>query len=250
MISADGLQALARAHVCVIGIGGVGSWTVEALARSGVGQLTLIDLDDVCVSNINRQIHATDETVGKPKISVMADRARSINPAIVVNEQPVFYTQNNADELLPPEFDLVVDAIDRGRLKAHLIGSCRERKLPVVTCGGVGGLRDATRIRVGDLGRATGDPLLAKMRRELRSHHGFPKYANKKFHVPCVYSEEPPCFPWSDGRVCAQPEKGSDMALNCEAGFGTAAWVTGTMGLVSAQVAVGMLVDQAPKSSA
>ena len=248
LLSTDALQRLSKAHACVIGVGGVGSWTVEALARSGIGELTLIDLDEVCVSNVNRQIHALEGAIGRPKVQVMAERARAIAPGLKVNEAAVFYTRDNADEVLNDRFDMVVDAIDSGQLKAHLIGTCRRRGLPIMTCGGAGGRKDASRVKVTDLGRASGDPLLAKVRRELRTHFGFPKYAGKRFGVPCVYSDEPPRFPWADGRVCAQREPGSDVGLNCEEGMGTAAWVTGTIGLIAAQVAIEAIVSPEPHS--
>jgi len=145
-----GLERLQAAHVCVIGVGGVGSWTVEALARSGIGALTLVDLDDVCVTNVNRQLPALDGQIGRPKAIVLAERVRLINPECAVHAALEFYTPGSSARLLAGPFDFVVDAIDRMSLKALLIAACRERGLPVITAGSAGGRRDAARIRIGD----------------------------------------------------------------------------------------------------
>ncbi|HWY78608.1 MAG TPA: tRNA threonylcarbamoyladenosine dehydratase, partial [Verrucomicrobiae bacterium] len=146
----EGLARLRRAHVCVVGIGGVGSWAVEALARSGVGELTLIDLDDVCVSNVNRQLHALDGQIGRPKVEVMAARACAINPECIVHPIAAFFTQANAKELLTPRFDYVLDAIDSSSKKCLLIASCREMGIPVLTAGAAGGRRNPALVRVAD----------------------------------------------------------------------------------------------------
>jgi len=242
LVSEEGLERLRRSHVCVVGIGGVGSWVVEALARSGMGAITLIDLDDICVSNINRQIHALDAQVGRTKVSVMAERIHGIHPACDVRPEPTFYTEANAATLLDQRYDCVVDAIDRGKLKAHLIASCRRLGLPVITSGGSGGRRDPTRVRVADLSRTYNDTLLHQVRRMLRQRHGFPKGRKRKFGVPCIFSEEPPIFPGGDGSVRTTKEEGAGLRLNCEDGFGTAVFVTGTFGFVAASAVVGMLV--------
>ena len=236
LISADGLERVNRAHVCVLGIGGVGSWIVEALARSGVGELTLVDLDEVCVSNVNRQLHALEGQVGKPKISVMAERVRAINPHVRVHEENAFYTTSSSADLLDPKrgYTYLVDAIDNGKLKAHLLAACRDLGLPALTCGGAGGRADPTKIRSCDLLKSFNDPLLHAVRKNLRQRYGFPRGPKRKMGVTCVFSEEPPFYPWSDGSVCARQEAGSDMRLNCEDGFGTAAFLTGAFGMVAA----------------
>jgi tRNA threonylcarbamoyladenosine dehydratase len=244
-----GTSALARlraAHVAVVGIGGVGSWTVEALARSGVGRLTLIDLDEICVSNVNRQLHALNDAVGRAKVDAMAERVRGINPECDVRTVPEFFTEANAAELLGGGFDFVVDAIDSVRNKCVLIAQCRERNIPVVCCGGAGGRRDATQVRVADLAVTSHDRLLQKVRDTLRKDFGFPR-GEKKFGVECVYSPETPVFPTCDGGVSTTREAGTDLRLNCESGFGTATFVTGTFGFVAAGVVVKTLAESAAK---
>ena len=231
-----GLERLAAAHVCVAGVGGVGSWTVEALARSGVGAITMIDLDDVCVTNVNRQLPALDGQIGRPKVAVLAERVHAINPACRVSAVTEFFTANSAERLLQGPFDFVVDAIDRMTPKALMIAACKERGWPVLTVGGAGGRRDPTQIRVGDMGEAS-DNLLRMVRKKLRRDHGFVAGAHRgvtRVGVPCVWSKEKPVFPWSNGTCAAAPEPGSALKLDCESGFGTAAFVTGAFGLAAA----------------
>lgn len=234
LYSSDGLERLRSAHVCVIGIGGVGSWAVEALARSGVGALTLVDMDDICVSNVNRQIHAVDSEIHKPKVETMAARVHAINPACAVHAQRAFFVQANARKILEPRFDFVLDAIDAVREKALCVALCRELEVPVITSGGAGGRRDPTQVRVEDLSRATHDRLLVALRKTLRAEHGFSR-TEKKFGVECVFSPEPPLFPQPDGSVCETRAGGDDkLKLDCRAGFGSATFVTGTFGFVAA----------------
>jgi len=233
----EGLARLAAAHVCVVGVGGVGSWTVEGLTRSGVGALTLIDLDDVCVTNVNRQLPALDGQIGRPKVTALAERAKLINPECRVEAVQEFFTAASADRMLATSFDFVVDAIDATANKALLIASCRARHRPVLTVGGAGGRRDPTQVRVGDLGEASGDQLLRLMRKKLRREHGFAageQRGRMHFDVRCVWSEEKQVFPWADGTCAAEAEPGSALALDCESGFGTAAFVTGAFGLAAA----------------
>jgi tRNA threonylcarbamoyladenosine dehydratase len=213
LVGEAGAARLRAAHVCVVGIGGVGSWTVEALARSGVGALTLVDLDEVCVTNINRQVHALDGTVGRAKVEVMAERARLIHPECRVTAVAEFFTEANAARLLAPEFAFVVDAI--------------------VACGAAGGRLDATAVRVADLADVTHDRLLAEVRKRLRKEHGFPPLG-KKLGVPCVFSPEPPVTPEPPACAEAGPESGRPPRLNCEWGYGSAAFVTGAFGFAAA----------------
>jgi len=184
-----GLQKLWAAHVCVVGIGGVGTWAAEALARSGIGALTLVDLDEVCVTNINRQLHALTETVGRAKVEVMAERIRAINPDCRVTAEQRFFNEQTADELLAPKCDFILDAIDNVPNKVLLLVCCREKKLPVIACGGAGGRRELTSVRVGDLSKASHDKLLSEVRRRLRKEHGFPA-EHSAMGVECVYSVE------------------------------------------------------------
>ena len=159
-----GLQKLRDCHVGVVGIGGVGVWAVEALARSGVGALTLVDLDEICATNINRQLHALTETVGQPKVETMAERVRSINPACRVVTRQAFFNAQTAPEILAPHFDFIFDAIDSVTDKVTLLTFCRDKKLPVISAGGAGGQRDANRVKIADLAKVSRDRLLGEVR--------------------------------------------------------------------------------------
>jgi tRNA A37 threonylcarbamoyladenosine dehydratase len=233
----DGTQRLRRAHVCVVGIGGVGSWAVEALARSGVGHLTLVDLDDVCISNVNRQLHALTGTFGRPKVEVMAERVRLINPDCEVHARQEFFLQSNAEAILSGGVDCVLDAIDRYSMKALLIALCCAKQIPVVTVGGAGGRSDPAAIETGDLAFSCNDRLLKQVRKELRTKHGFSK-ADKSFGVDCVFSREPVVYAREDGSVSCEKGDTTDFRIDCSTGFGTASFVTGTFGLVAASIIV------------
>ncbi len=237
-----GLERLAAAHVCVVGLGGVGSWAAEALARSGVGALTLIDLDDVCVTNVNRQLPAIDGEIGRPKVAVIADRIRRINPGCRVEALAEFFTASSAERHLAPGFTAVVDAIDDVGNKALLIAACRARGLFCVTAGGAGGKRDGTALRTGDLGASGGDDLLKQVRKTLRREHGFAGGEGNLYGVRAVWSTERPVFPWADGTCAAAPEPGSNLRLDCASGFGTAVFVTAAFGLALAQEVVNRVV--------
>lgn len=240
-----GESAAARfraAHVCVVGIGGVGSWAVEALARSGIGRLTLVDLDMVAESNVNRQIHALGDEFGKAKVAAMAERVRAINPACLVSEIEDFVTPENVAALLGGGYDLVVDAIDGVRAKTAMIAWCRRNHVSIVTVGGAGGQIDPTRIEVADLARTVQDPLLAKVRSNLRRDFGFPRDPKKKFGIEAVFSTEPLRYP-ETGATCDIPRGPS--GLNC-AGFGSSMCVTAAFGMAAVAVALKRLATQAP----
>ncbi|MBI3886342.1 MAG: tRNA threonylcarbamoyladenosine dehydratase [Opitutae bacterium] len=234
LYGAAALPRLRAAHVAVVGVGGVGSWVVEALARSGVGALTLIDLDDVCITNTNRQSHAHEGNVGRPKVEALADRVRSINPRCRVTAVAEFFTALSAERLLAPRYDWVVDATDLMSNKALLIAGCARRGQPVLTLGAAGGKRDATRIRVSDFGGAHGDELLRQVRKKLRRDYGFAKGEGHDYGIPCVWSQEKPVYPRADGTCSPEPEGDSSRRLDCEAGFGSAVFVTGAFGFVAA----------------
>lgn len=234
LLGAEGQERVRRAHVCVIGVGGVGSWAVEALARTGVGALTLVDFDEICISNVNRQLHAVTGEFGKPKVAVLAERVRLIQPDCDVRPLQTQFMASAAAEILDRGYDAVLDAIDRPRLKALLIAGCRERGIPIVSTGGAGGRRDPTQILVADLARTTHDNLLLITRNTLRDEHGFPRGPKKKFGVRCVYSPEAQVFPAKDGSVCERPELDADLRLDCRSGFGTACFVTGAFGFATA----------------
>jgi tRNA A37 threonylcarbamoyladenosine dehydratase len=229
-----GLKKLHEAHVCVIGVGGVGSWTVEGLARSGIGAITMIDLDDVCVTNVNRQLPALDGQIGRAKVDVLAERMRLINPGCDLTVHTEFFTANTAARFLEPRFDFVVDAIDKMTNKCLIIAGARDRGLPVLTVGGAGGRRDGSAVRVVDLADSTQDELLRQVRRKLRRDFGFPSGAQASTGVACVYSPEKPLFPWSDGTACPTREPGSTLTLDCATGFGTAVFVTAAFGFAAA----------------
>lgn len=246
----QGLDALKRAHVCVVGIGGVGSWVVEALARSAVGEITLIDLDDLCVTNTNRQIHALTDTIGQSKVAVMAERVRGINPDCRCHQVEELVTEENARSLFDQPFDYVIDAIDDVRAKAAMIASCRRRKLPIITIGGAGGQIDPTRIQVADLSRTLHDPLAAKLRSHLRRFYGFSSNPKRRFDVPCVFSTEQLRYPQPDGSVCALKsvaEPGQGMRLDCNSGFGASTCVTATFGFVAVARVIDKLLERAAR---
>lgn len=239
-----GSAALARfcaAHVCVIGVGGVGSWIVEALARSAVGQLTLIDLDNVAESNINRQIQALSDTIGKAKIDALAERIALINPFCRVNLIEDFIAPDNLDQMIGGRgYDYVIDAIDSVKAKAALIAYCRQREIPVMTVGSAGGQTDPTRIEVRDLTKTEQEPLLKMVRKRLRTQYGFPRSIKTKFHVDAVFSMEPVRMPETqDSCVIDTGDTAEDGAaegisgLNC-AGFGSSMVVTASFGLIVA----------------
>ncbi len=246
LYGAGALAKLRRARVAVIGTGGVGSWTAEALARSGVGHIALIDPDEVCVTNTNRQLPALDGEFGRPKIAVIAERLRRIQPGIGVVEISAFFTAAKAADLLDAGYDAVVDGIDDVKLKALLVAACRERGLPLVVSGGAGGKRDPASVRTDDLAFATNDRLLRLVRKELRRHHGYPHESTKApFGARAVFSVENARYPWSDGSVREEPEPGSHLRLNCESGFGSATPVTGAFGFAAAAEAVEIVLASA-----
>jgi tRNA A37 threonylcarbamoyladenosine dehydratase len=246
LYGAAALPKLRRAHVAVIGIGGVGSWTAEALARSGVGELTLIDLDEICVTNTNRQLPALAGHIGRPKVLAMAERLRLINPELVVHEEIAFFTGATVNRLLSRGYDCVVDGIDDARLKALLIASCRDRSLPLIIAGGAGGKSNPAAVRVADLAGASNDRLLRLVRKELRKHYDYPPEASRApFGVRTVYSEENARFPWADGSVRTEPEPGAARRINCDTGFGSATPVTGTFGFTAAAEAIRVIVGPA-----
>ena len=245
LYGAGALVRLARCRVAVVGMGGVGSWAVEALARTGIGHITLIDADDICVSNTNRQLPAHAGQFGRPKVEAMAERCRLINPHIVAAAVASFVTAANVTEMLDHDFDLVVDACDSFRSKVELIAWCRRRKLPLIVCGSAGGRTDPTLIRVRDLSRTQHDAMLALIRRKLRSEFNFPKNADRYFGVPAVYSLENVRYPQADGSVCGlRPTAGGDagLKLDCGAGLGAATHVTGAFAFVAVGRALALLL--------
>ena len=230
------VEKLRNAHVMIIGVGGVGSWVAEALARSGIGHLSLVDWDDICFSNTNRQIHAMTGTAGRAKVDILADRIHLINPECEVKAIREFYTDKNADELITSDLSYVVDAIDRKNAKIHLVTQCRNVGVPVIVCGGAGGRVDPTQVRTTDLRDSYNDPLLAAIRKQLRKNLGLHRQHKKKFHIPCVFSAEPIRYPHADGGICLEKPTTEDgpKQLDCQFGFGSATFLTGTFGFAMA----------------
>ncbi len=242
----EGLAKLQAAHVVVIGIGGVGSWAAEALARNAVGQITLIDLDNIAESNVNRQIHAVDANFGQAKVTAMRERLLQINPSCIINEVEDFVTPDNVATLLNFQSDIILDCIDDAKAKEALAHFCKSNQLPFIMSGSAGGRLDPTRMHVADLALVKGDKLLAKVRNQLRRNHGFPKApapqspvkkANQ-FGVPCVYSDEPVITP---DAVCDVDTTGVT-GLNC-AGYGSSVSVTASFGFAAAQLAINQLIS-------
>ncbi len=233
------LHTFALSHVAVVGIGGVGTWVAEALARSGIGEITLIDLDDICVTNTNRQLHALKQTIGRSKVEVMAERIRAINPECKVNEIEDFITTDNLNEYFNGrkqggDLDYVVDCIDAVKPKAALIAWCKRQKLPIVTVGGAGGQTDPTQVQVTDLAKTYQDPLLAKVRNLLRREYNFSKNLQRRFNIEAVFSTEQLVYPQADGSVCnAKATADGSMRMDCASGFGAVTVVTGTFGFVA-----------------
>ena len=235
-----GFDKLIKAHVCVIGIGGVGSWACETLARCGVGEITLIDADDVCVTNINRQIHALTETIGQEKVTAMAQRIHSINPACIVNQKPSFFLQTSAEKLLSVKYDYVIDAIDSIKHKTLLISMCKQRNINIITVGGAGGKTNISGIQVLDLGLTHGDRLLSKVRAILRKSYEFPKFAGEKFKVPAVFSAETVKLPWCD---ITDENQQTSLRLDCNNGFGTDMAVISIFGITAAHHVIHQIIN-------
>lgn len=248
LVGDAGMTKLLGSHVMVIGLGGVGSWAAESLARSGVGRLTLVDFDLVCVTNTNRQLHAMKGTTGKPKSAVLAERLRQIHPSATIEDVREFYEEATSESLLARKPDLIIDAIDNLSAKAHLVARARELGIPLVVSGGASGRMDPTQIRIGELGRVEGDPFLKMLRKVLRRKHAFP--SDKDWGIAAVHSLEPPADPLElaydhgDGFrcVCPQGDNGKHSCDHRNLIYGTAGFVTGSFGFACASVAVKTLL--------
>ncbi|WP_086933523.1 tRNA cyclic N6-threonylcarbamoyladenosine(37) synthase TcdA [Agarilytica rhodophyticola] len=239
------LVALHKAHFVVVGLGGVGTWTAEALARTGIGTLTLIELDDVCVTNTNRQIHATASNIGRPKNHVIAERLKDINPEICIHQVDNFLHKNNIKDIIKPQHDIVIDATDAAHMKATLVAYCSAIKIRLILCGSSGGKLSPEAITVEDLGRTISDPMLSKVRRHLYRHHNFSRDKNRKFRVDAVYSTEQMIYPKPDGSVSMDKQTlQQGVKLDCAGGFGSAVMVTGTFGFLAASKGIERYLDK------
>ncbi len=238
LYSPDILGTLSQAHICVVGLGGVGSWTAEALVRSGIVHFTLVDFDEICLSNTNRQVHAVSANVGQSKTTAMKERLLAIHPAAKVRTLEIRFDADTVDRVLDTDYDFVVDATDGVWNKCLLISECRKRGLPVVTTGGSGGHRDPTKIVVHDLNQSVQDRLLFYTRKRLRADFNFPRPAGKKrepLGIGCVYAPEEPFLPEGEDACFGR--------LNCHTGLGTGAFFTGSVGFAAAW----WVVDQLSK---
>ena len=240
LLGDEKMARLFRSHVMVIGVGGVGSWAAESLSRSGVGRLTLVDFDDICITNTNRQLHALTGLVGKKKASVMAERLSKINPAAKIEAMEAFYNLNTSAEILARKPDFILDAIDNVTAKCHLLATCRELDIPVISSGGSGGRLDPLKIKVADMSETHSDPLLQQVRKILRSKYAFPEEG--AFGISTIFSDETPSQPVElkydkgMGFKCVCPQGANDFH-SCEKRnliYGTASFVTGSFGLVAA----------------
>ncbi len=243
----QGAAAIRDSHFCVIGIGGVGSWVVEALTRSGVGAITFIDHDDIAISNTNRQLHTLTDTYERSKSEVMAERVLAINPECRVTAIDDLLSETNIEKYIDKEFDYVVDAIDSIRHKAALIHYCSRNKIPIITTGGAGGITDPTRIEITDLSKTHNDPLAAKVRHRLRSHHGFARNPKRRFGVDCVFSTEQHLYPKADGSVCQRKPGVKGATLDCNFGYGSATFVTASFGFTAVSRALQKLIERAER---
>ena len=232
------VEMLRSLHVCVIGVGGVGSWTAESLIRTGVGEITLVDGDSISMSNFNRQIQALQTTLGESKVEAMKLRLLDINPECQVNVIEKYINDDNDRDILERGYDCVIDAIDGFRTKANIIYCCKRNKIPIITTGGAGGLIDPTQLQVSDLSSTWNDPLAAKVRSELRCNYRFTRNKKYTFGVPCVYSTEQQRYPNNEGKVGYAKPGVPGLTLDCNYGYGSSVMVTSAFGFTASAVAI------------
>lgn len=231
-------------RICVVGVGGVGSWAAEALVRTGIGHISMIDHDDVSVGNINRQLHALADTVGQSKVEEMKLRLMRIAPGCEVVAHDDFLAEKNLERYLDQGFDAVIDAIDNIRFKAAMLAFCKRRKIRIVSTGGAGGRVDPLGITVNDLSRTRGDALAAKVRARLRAEYGFSSNPRRSFGIDCVHSREQPVYPDGEGEVSQTRPGVPGVRLDCDRGYGSVVFVTAPLGFVAASVAVRRSLDR------
>ncbi len=236
-------ERLPSAHALVMGVGGVGSWAAEALVRTGIGNITLVDFDDICLSNSNRQIQATTESVGKMKTTVLKERFLSINPELKVTEVQEIFSEQTAQALLASIGNAVIlDCMDSLSAKCFLIDHCYKNEHPLVVVGGSAGKLSPEMVKVDDLARTYGDRLLHKLRKRLRTQHGFPRDLKKKWQIPAVFSDESPVYPLPDGSVSQDVEaRPHHRFLDCNEGMGSLCFLTGSFGFFAASEGLKLL---------
>lgn len=229
---ADALDHLQQARFCIVGVGGVGSWAAEAAARSGIGNITLIDHDDIELSNTNRQVHTQIESIGKSKVHTLAGRIKSINPECQCHAIDELVTRANLEAFNFQQYDYVIDAIDHVQQKMSLVHYLRRHKIRLVVTGGAGGLSDPTKIEINDLTRTFNDPLLAMLRSKLRHQLDYSRNPKRRYGIDCVFSTQQPVYPAQNGAVSyAKPSMPNQTTLDCESGLGSFVGVTASFGL-------------------
>lgn len=238
------VQFLAERHVCVVGLGGVGSWAAEALVRTGIARITLVDGDTITRGNTNRQIHTLESTIGKSKVETMKQRILDINPECTVQTIEQYIDDDNQRDILERGYDCVIDAIDAFRTKANIIYCCKRNKIPIITTGGAGGLIDPTKIQMSDLSSTWNDPLAAKVRSELRCQHGFTRNKRYSFGVPCVYSIEQQRYPNQEGKVDYAKPGVSGLSLDCAFGYGSSVAVTAMFGFTTVATSINYMAQK------
>lgn len=257
LFSEPGLHKLMKSRVLVVGVGGVGSFAAESLARSGVGTIVLVDFDRVCVTNTNRQLHAMQGTIGKTKVEIMAGRLALIHPTGQVEAMCQFYNAESSAQILSGPIDFVVDAIDNLSAKAHLVATCLERKIPIVSAMGAAARMDPTQIRVADLADTYNDAFAAALRKLLRKEYGYQIAPKVPLGVPAIFSPEdvilpsPPSYDAGQGFRCVCPG-GKNGLHDCDRRAridGTASFVTGAFGLAAASVVVRSLIQHELESA-
>ena len=243
LVDISSYDRISRSHVLVVGLGGVGSWTAEALVRSGVGNITLVDPDSVCVTNINRQLIALNSTVGQSKVSVMKNRLTDINPECNVNIIEDFFCDETKDEIFNISYDFAFDGIDRLKNKLLFIFCCQEKRIPFLISGGAGGKIDATRVQISDLGDSYRDRLLFIVRKRLRQNFKYPK-GKKNMNIPCIFSPEETRFFTNEGKLTNSKQGLGVTKLDCHGSVGSFAPTTGVFGLMSAGYIIKQLIKK------
>ncbi len=229
----DAFEAFDRATVVVIGLGGVGSWAAEALARSAVGHLVLVDFDHIALSNVNRQLHAVEGNFGKAKVLAMAERLQAINPTIKLTIHDAFAELGNLEHIIP-KGAFVLDACDEASTKVALANFCQRHQIPLTMCGGAGGKLDPTQIQIADLAKTIQDPLLAKIRAQLRKNHSFSRDLKKPMGIQAVYSSEARRGIASGGLECS--------------GYGSGVTVTAAFGFAAASACLNQIANSSGQS--
>jgi tRNA A37 threonylcarbamoyladenosine dehydratase len=233
------LDALQRAQFCIVGVGGVGSWAAEACARSGIGHITLVDHDDIHISNTNRQIHTLDSSIDRSKVEVLRERILAINPECDCIAVDDLVTRGSIEKFNFAQYDYIIDAIDHVSHKLSLMHHCRRNKIRCISTGGAGGRSDPTQIEVKDLTLCFNDPLLASVRSHLRQQLSYSRNPKRRYAMDCVFSAEQAMYPAANGTVSHEkPESPERTTLDCSTGIGSFVGVTASFGFTAASHAI------------